>query len=65
VERSAQISPCGRYRYSLQRIWDRDKPTILFVGLNPSVADAESDDPTLKRCIAFATRCGIRWLANG
>ena len=36
---SAIISKDGLYRYSLERAWDKSKPTVLFVCLNPSVAD--------------------------
>lgn len=31
----------------------------MFVLLNPSTADAEVDDPTLKRCIGFARAVGM------
>lgn len=54
---SAAISPCGLYRYELTRSWDAKLPTVAFVMLNPSVADACADDPTIRRCIDFA----IRW----
>ena len=58
---SAIISPCGRYRYVLKRNLPQAirwvKP-CLFVMLNPSVADAELDDPTIRRCIGFAKREG-------
>lgn len=30
----------------------------MFVLLNPSTADAENDDPTLRRCIGFAQAAG-------
>lgn len=33
--------------------------TILFVMLNPSTADDEQDDPTIRRCIGFAKRGGF------
>ena len=55
---SAVISPCGTYRYSLKRIWDINHPRMLFVMLNPSTADADQDDPTIRRCIGFARREG-------
>lgn len=56
--RSAVISECGRYRYALSRQWDANKPMVAFIGLNPSTADANLDDPTIRRCIGFAKRLG-------
>jgi hypothetical protein len=58
-ERSgAIISPCGAYRYHLWRRWDECLPTMCWVMLNPSTADATQDDPTIRRCIGFARREG-------
>ena len=56
IYRDAIISSCGRYRYSLVRQWDQSKPYLPFVMLNPSTADAKTDDPTIRRCISFAKR---------
>lgn len=55
---SAVISECGKYRYSLTRIWDEEKPIVMFVMLNPSTADGTKDDPTIRRCIGFAKSWG-------
>jgi hypothetical protein len=35
---------------------------VLFVMLNPSIADATTDDPTLRRCLAFARTWGFGYL---
>jgi hypothetical protein len=56
---AAIFSPCGRYRWWLQRTWQPQRPTLLFVGLNPSSADGERDDPTLRRLVAFGRRWGF------
>lgn len=53
----ADISDCGRYRYQLDREWARLgmlARSALFVMLNPSTADANQDDPTIRRCVSFA-----------
>jgi len=57
--REAKFSEDGRNRYWLSRIWDVNKPCIAFIGLNPSTANAEKDDPTIRRVISFATKWGI------
>lgn len=51
IERDAVISDCGRYRYLLRRTWDHDRMRALFIMLNPSTADAEIDDPTIRSCV--------------
>lgn len=51
-------SPCRRFRYVLWRKW-ASGPYLMVVGLNPSTADDEADDPTLRRCIGFAKREGM------
>lgn len=62
----AAVSEDERYRYSLHRRWDEpgEPPsTVVFVMLNPSTADAEVDDPTVRRCVAFARSWGHNRLA--
>jgi len=49
----------GEYRYTLTRVWDEALPTMTFVLLNPSTADAKRLDPTLRRCVNFARREGF------
>ena len=41
------------YRYTLGRRW-AGGPTVTWVMLNPSTADAYEDDPTIRRCIGFS-----------
>lgn len=37
-----------------------DEPRrLVFIGLNPSTADENKDDPTIRRCIGFAKRFGF------
>jgi hypothetical protein len=45
----AKFTKCGKHRLYLWRIWDERKPLLMFIGLNPSKANAETDDPTIKR----------------
>jgi hypothetical protein len=63
MECGAEISGCGLYRYALWRIWEPTRPRALFIGLNPSTADASADDPTLRRCMAFARGWGFGGVA--
>jgi len=58
MKKHAIISHDDKYRYQLSRIWDEEKPTVLFIMLNPSTADANVDDPTIRRVINFATSWG-------
>lgn len=65
MQRSAILSPCGTYRYRLDRSWEEGTGKVAFVMLNPSTADAEIDDPTIKRCVAFAKGWGYKGLIVG
>lgn len=58
MRRAAALSACGRYRYDLSRSW-AEGARVAFVGLNPSTADAEVDDPTIRRCVGFARAWGF------
>lgn len=59
----AVLSVSGVYRYLLWREWRSGGPKAWFVMLNPSTADAEKDDPTIRRCIGFAKSFGYGGLA--
>lgn len=72
ITRSADVSECGRYRWSLRRSWmffdEEGRPTkgkgvCCFVMLNPSTADGTQDDPTIRRCIGFAQAWGYDTLS--
>lgn len=54
----AVISPCGKYRTRLWRIWDATKPPLLAICLNPSTADENVDDATVRRLRGYAKRFG-------
>lgn len=58
VGASAVFSDCRLYRYALFRVWNPDRPLVMFVGLNPSTADERANDPTVRRCIGFARSWG-------
>ena len=58
INKTASFSSCRKYRYSLSRIWDKQKKFVLFIGLNPSTADEEVDDPTIRRCSGYAQKWG-------
>jgi hypothetical protein len=56
-ETGAIFDSTHTYRYLLWRSWS-EAPPIAFVMLNPSTADAERNDPTIRRCIHFARSWG-------
>ncbi len=58
----AIISADQLYRYALWRQWDRTRPLALICGLNPSKADAITDDHTIRREVHYAAR---EWSCGG
>jgi len=50
----AEFSENRWYRYALWRIWNENKPPVMFIGLNPSTANERKDDATIRRVIRFA-----------
>ncbi|MFK7940097.1 MAG: DUF1643 domain-containing protein [Roseovarius sp.] len=64
----ATFSDCGRYRQALTRDWTADgQPprAVLFIGMNPSVADASVSDPTCHRELMFARDWGFTRYLKG
>jgi len=60
--RGAVLSADDSCRFLLWRNWsDRPHRRCTIIGLNPSTADANVDDPTIRRCIDFAKK----WSCDG
>lgn len=55
----ACFSPDRKHRFLLWRNWDRDKPILAVIMLNPSIADEQKLDPTLTRVFKFAKAWGF------
>lgn len=49
----------GPYRYTLWRTWASSPILCGWVMLNPSTADADADDPTIRRCVGYAKAWGF------
>ncbi len=49
----AFFSDCGGYRWRLKRVFNDSPKELIFVGLNPSLANVSYNDQTLKRLIGF------------
>jgi hypothetical protein len=66
VERSAVLSECGTYRFQLVRALERTphyvttepRGTLAWVLCNPSTADAETDDATVRKCWRYTVGWG-------
>lgn len=55
---SAVLSADGLYRYVLCRAWGTG-PLVTWVMLNPSTADADTDDPTIRKVMGFSRSWGM------
>lgn len=54
----AVFSPCGIYRYTLNRGASHGDGLVNWIMLNPSTADAVDNDPTICRCIGYTKDWG-------
>jgi hypothetical protein len=68
--RVASLSEDKLYRYSLGRQWskpavdaegkpDRKLRCVTWLMFNPSTADGETDDATIRKCVKFSQRWGF------
>lgn len=55
----ATFTDDGSGRLTLWRVWDIALPTLVLGMLNPSKADAQKNDPTVRKGIGFAQRNGF------
>lgn len=58
-DNGAEFSKDGKYRYCLWRIWDKTKPLVLCIGLNPSTANFETNDNTITKVIKVSRNNGF------
>lgn len=55
---TAIISPCGAYRYRLERVIADQGRVASVIMVNPSTADATENDATIRKLIGFGQRLG-------
>lgn len=58
TDNGASFSEDRKFRFSLWRIWDAAKPLVMFIGLNPSTANENTDDATIRRVKSIASNLG-------
>lgn len=61
MKRQAGVDREKLNRFWLLRDWSSEGANtreLVFVMLNPSIADAKVDDPTVRKCVGFAQRLG-------
>lgn len=62
TQNGALFSKCATYRYLLWRQWSNllePSKTCLFIMLNPSTADHDLGDSTIRKCVGFCQRWGF------
>lgn len=59
VSKGATLSADGRFRYRLWRkVALHNDYRVVWIMLNPSTADADTDDATIRKCLLFAKHWG-------
>lgn len=61
----AVLSDCGLYRMRLERDLGRPGPVVAILGVNPSTADAVTNDQTIRKDIGFGQVHGWGRLLKG
>lgn len=62
-KRSCVLSPDEVYRYRLEETLPRGEGILVWVMVNPSTADADADDATIRKVRGFTERFGFgRWV---
>lgn len=62
ARKDAFVTICGRYRPRLIRDWTTEGSgfgRMVWIMLNPSTADADVDDQTIRKCMGFAESMGL------
>lgn len=59
TNKQAHFSEDGKHRYWLLRSWAEKPRMITIIGLNPSTADAERDDATIRSCCRLTRAAGF------
>jgi hypothetical protein len=55
----ARFSSDGTHRFVLWRIWQKGLRKVCFIGLNPSTADADMNDNTIRKLVAICKQQGF------
>lgn len=58
VTKGACFDESRKNRYYLFRIWDKSKPMVSFIGLNPSTANEHTNDNTITKVMKIAAHNG-------
>ncbi len=56
MKQGAKFDSERKYRYLLTREWDITLPKLLYIMLNPSTANENSEDQTSRQCLYFANK---------
>lgn len=65
VTGTAEFSEDKRCRWTLKRIWQPELGLVLYSGLNPSRAGADTDDMTVTKGMGFARAWGFGGTMHG